>query len=268
MLAVQRFSAIGAIDTAFRIYRAHFGLLFLISLMVNVPITLVSVVATYLRHLVQTDAISMQDVPAELVDVMPALIIAGTFVATMAVSLIASMFGTAAATQVASRIALGQQPDLSESIAAAIHVFWPLFGATLLTALASSVGMLLCCVPGIIIAIGLLFIAPVIVVEKQGATDALARSWELTKGRRLKILGTLTLIGLITLGAWVGLAIVIATVADLQGSLLGEMLQSVGGQVISALVTPISYVAIVLLYYDARVDREAFDVELLARSEA
>jgi len=274
MLAIQRFTATGAIDAAFNLYRRHFKVLFLISLIVNVPTTLSNLLVAYAQHHLESGALGLgaqggADDPGAVGDLLPILgMWGGFFMLSLIVSLIASMFGTAAATDVASRAALGQRVDLFRALDAAKQVFWVLFATSLVTSLAFFLGSLFCFIPGLVLALGFAFIGPVIVLENVGVGEAIERSWFLTGGRRLKILGVWLLIGLIIGFANVGLALMVQFAPTLHGTLAGQLLQTGLSQAIAALGTPIWYVSNVLLYYDGRVDHEAFDVETLANTPA
>jgi hypothetical protein len=271
MLAIQRFSAIGAIDAAFRLYRQHFKTLFLISLIVNVPTTLTNVMLAVAQHGLQTGRLNEAGLTeaALLTEMLPTLLIwVGVFVVAMIVAMIAATVGMAAGTAVASASALGEPIDVWRALKSAQLVFWTLLGATLLASLAIGFGFLFCFVPGVIFSVGFALVSPVVVVERRSAFDALSRSWFLTTGRRWKILGASTLVFLIVGVASAGLVAVLQIVPGMRGTLTGQVVQTLLSQAISAIGTPVWWVVIVLLYYDGRVAHEAFDVEALARSAA
>ena len=120
------------------------------------------------------------------------------------------------------------------------------------------------------VAAGVSVATPVVVLEERiGAMEALSRAWFLTRGYRLRIagllfvclililipyLGALFLGGAFvgtTVGASAGVASVWVPVVALAGRLL---------------LTPILYCLITLVYYDLRVRKEGFDLEMLAAS--
>lgn len=113
----------------------------------------------------------------------------------------------------------------------------------------------------LIVASGVAVSTPVVVLEEVGAMEALSRAWFLTRGYRLRIAGLLFVclililipyMALLALGGALSAAlpIWIAVVA-----LLGRLL-----------LTPILYCLLTLLYYDLRVRKEGFDLEMLAAS--
>jgi hypothetical protein len=104
---------------------------------------------------------------------------------------------------------------------------------------------------------------PALIVEHVNAGAALSRSWALTKGRRLRVAFTLFVLLVIIMIPYVGLQLLFgisAPGAESGGLVLLFVLQ----YGISLLLTPLLYCVITLLYFDLRVRREAFDLEILA----
>jgi uncharacterized membrane protein len=74
--------------------------------------------------------------------------------------------------------------------------FWRFLGAHILSALVVFAGFLLLIIPGIIAAIGLGFVAFLVVDRGAGPVDALKESWRITKGHKWQLL----LLGLALVG--------------------------------------------------------------------
>jgi hypothetical protein len=111
-----------------------------------------------------------------------------------------------------------------------------------------------------------LFAAPIVMLERVGARAALRRSWRLVRGSTPRVFGITLLVGLITaiLGAIVGALLNLVTqVGDESVRLVLTQLASL---IVAVLIQPISFIVVVLLYYDLRIRREAFDIEMLAAS--
>ena len=112
---------------------------------------------------------------------------------------------------------------------------------------------------GFLLSAGYSVVTQAVVLEPlPGATDALGRSWQLTKGNRWRaILLGLVVYVLIFLPFIValGLALVFPTTAETI---------EVGAQIISLMVYPIIGCTFTLFYYDLRVRKEAFDLEHLS----
>lgn len=123
------------------------------------------------------------------------------------------------------------------------------------------VGLVLMILP-VIVASALAVSLPALIVEHIDAGAALSRSWALTKGRRLRVAFTLFVFLLILMIPYIGIGIFFgfATTAGGEGGLVVFVLQ----YAISLLLTPLLYCVLTLLYFDLRVRREAFDLEMLA----
>jgi hypothetical protein len=84
---------------------------------------------------------------------------------------------------------LGRRPHPVTATAAVGPRLLVLIGVTLATAVATGLGLALLLVPGLIVAAGLYVAVPVVLAEPAlGVRRALARSWALTRGRRLPVL--------------------------------------------------------------------------------
>jgi hypothetical protein len=152
----------------------------------------------------------------------------------------------------------------------AYGVAWSHAGAAIvagiLAGLAVIAGFFLLIIPGIIVYLALSLIYPVIIAEDSGGAESLSRSWELTKGYRWKIfvagLVSIAVSAAITYGIQIPM-LVIGSVSFAQGTapvwfVILNALASVLGSVIPA---PLLAIASCLIYYDARVRKEGFDLQ-------
>ncbi len=133
------------------------------------------------------------------------------------------------------------------------------------------IGTLLFIVPGIILTLMWALTIPVVVLENADLGEALSRSRTLTKGHRLRVLVILvlfTVLGYISLMVFLSPVIVYDVIhAPRPATGIGVMLSSQVLQFLSqCLVTPLMTIALTLLYYDERVRKEAFDIQLLMNS--
>lgn len=112
---------------------------------------------------------------------------------------------------------------------------------------------------------------PVLMIENLGVLATIRRSIFLTRGRRGHIFLALLVAAVI---AYAGIAIfqgpfiVLTMVAAVHGHWPPWLAfaSSAAGAIGSALTGPISMIAIVLLYYDARIRKEAFDLQFMMTS--
>jgi hypothetical protein len=117
----------------------------------------------------------------------------------------------------------------------------------------------------IFVACGYGVTTPVVVLEDLGSSfDAFGRSWELTRGFKLKVLGLAVVAFLLcnflpsqVLQAIANVVMRTAPVAGIALSVLAVVLPLILAPVFAAVVT--------LMYYDLRVRREAFDLQWLGQ---
>jgi hypothetical protein len=106
---------------------------------------------------------------------------------------------------------------------------------------------------------------PVVVLESlRSAFDAFGRSWELTRGFKMKVLTLMLVTWLITntIPAFVfrGLGAAFTRAAPPLGIAL-----TAASYVLPLLLMPVFSAVITLMYYDFRVRREAFDLQMLSQ---
>ena len=113
-----------------------------------------------------------------------------------------------------------------------------------------------------------LFAPQAIVVENCGGLDGLRRSWRLVRGSFWRVLGiNLVLTVLVSLiSATPAFAIQMA-VSLLPSFLLETVINNAVGTVINIVALPLQFAVLTLLYYDLRMRKEGFDLELLARQQ-
>ncbi len=203
------------------------------------------------------------------------------------------LFLTASAIRVISDSYLGRRPELSDALALGGSKIMPLFlvglGKGLLIGLIAVIvgvvaavaiprvavggggagifGLLLvlaaACWFIIFLACGYAVTTPVVVLEELNSSfDAFGRSWDLTRGFKRKIFLIFLVASVVVFlpGAAVG-ALGAALANDLH--LLGQAVEILSAA-LPILLTPIFSCVLTLVYYDLRVRREAFDLEVLS----
>lgn len=183
---------------------------------------------------------------------------------TSLLSLVLVAIAVAASTFVVSDAYLGRDTTAGYALSRAMPLIWNLVGISILTSLVVFLGALLLIVPGVIFLAGFLLSPVVAVIEgPPRSRDAMSRSWELSKGYKGKILLTmlvallLLLVPTIALGGFGGLL----------GGGLGRplaLILIVIPLILQVFVYPFVYVVQTVLYYDLRVRKEGFDLEVLA----
>jgi hypothetical protein len=117
------------------------------------------------------------------------------------------------------------------------------------------------------------FFVQAVVVEGRGPLGALRRSWRLVRGSYWRVLGIVLLLLLlvyILVGVPTGIAGVVIQVIfpdPVRHFALRQSLSTLIGYISQIVVLPLQLVAYTLLYYDLRVRKEGYDIELLAAGQ-
>jgi hypothetical protein len=176
-------------------------------------------------------------------------------------------FLTAAMARAASRLYLGEEPDVRVTYRYALSAAHSILWVSFLTLLAILGGLILLIIPGIIFAIRFLFGSTVVVVEGVKGREAMRRSWHLAKGSFWRIFATVLLAGL--LASVISAVLTIpTTAASLFAGSGGWAVRGVGAALASVIVTPFTVLVRVLLYFDMRIRKEGFDLAVIAQDLA
>jgi hypothetical protein len=187
----------------------------------------------------------------------------GVFLVQVALSIVMGAVGVAATTFMVAGAYLGNQVTAEAALRSAWRLIGRLILLAFMTSLVIGVGFVLLIVPGVIFLAGLMLSTVALVLEQpMTASGAMSRSWELSKGFRGKTLLTFLVTALLLLIPTM-VAGILAGIAGLVGvgsPLVGVVLAGILG----IFVYPFMYVTLTVLYYDLRVRKEGFDLELLA----
>lgn len=115
------------------------------------------------------------------------------------------------------------------------------------------------------LAVRLLFTLQAVVIEGSKATRAIGRSRELAKGSFWKILAVLALVLIAVFLVHFSFGFVGGAVVDALGRLSTVWIFIARTGIINLLLQPFQIAVIVLLYYDMRVRKEGYDLEVMAK---
>jgi hypothetical protein len=136
--------------------------------------------------------------------------------------------------------------------------------------IAAGIGLIFLVVPGIYLWLMWSLAVPVTVLEGGGLNASITRSKELTRGSRGRIFAIYLLV--------VGLAIAVGAIFQMPLGILAVLLgrgnpqsaialltavSAVGTFISTSLVGPLATIALTLIYYDQRVRKEGFDLQLM-----
>jgi hypothetical protein len=156
---------------------------------------------------------------------------------------------------------LGETLTAGQSYARAAPRLLGLVGTQFLVMLAIAVGYLLCIVPGIIFSLWFLVVAPVVILERVAGPTAMRRSRELMRGNLDKGFILALVVGILTFVIVWALQF-LTTLVPLPHPAIGAFINTL----LQAILLPIQTAPWILLYYDLRIRKEAFDLQKLAEA--
>jgi hypothetical protein len=262
------------LDRTFRLYRAHFMTFFLIMLAVQA--------VSFLGSLTWQVSIPRGSYGGQWVVTPSAVFVIAIFLSS-AVTFLAAQIGVGTLTMAVSSIYLGEAIGIREALRRVRPMLGRLLGATLLTSLIIGLGMVACIIPGFYFLLSYLLVSQIVVIEGLGPRAALRRSNELMRKKsdkgffrnnimKASVILLIVLVLAIAAGAVVSIPFAIAQALTHDRShppnLLEPMrlLQGILTMIIQAGVSPIGTIAMILFYYDIRIRKEGFDLQVLAAS--
>jgi hypothetical protein len=189
-------------------------------------------------------------------------------VLAMIVTLIALILSQGATVIAVSEIYLGRPITIGESFRRVRGELGTIFGVMMLNGLATLVGLLMLVIPGIYFMCRLIVGIPAALLENLGSRAALERSWQLTKDSAGRAFLVFLLYFALSMAASMLFAapfqMAILLVKGNPSLILVFMgLAQVGAFVANVLVVPVLTIASAILYYDLRVRKEAFDLQVM-----
>jgi hypothetical protein len=246
------------LDVAIKIYLRNAWTLFRVVLFVVAP---VEVVSALIQSSAATD--STDTATASSHDVAVAL---SAFGAATILGLLANTVATGASFKAVADAYLGEAPTWRSSLRFALARLHSILWITILGGIATVAGFVLCLIPGFYLWIAFSVAVPVLLTEGVKGTRALGRSRALVRDRWWGTFGVV-LLGTILAGvvsAAVGGAAGFAGGSTDAGSVTGFLVNSISGTLGSMISTPFTAAFVSVLYFDLRVRKEAFDLQLLA----
>ena len=235
------------LDGAFKIYRNNLGLFLSIAALFALPTLVPS------AWLQQNQIVRGAPVPPGY---FPALFLSLVFYVPL--------WGVTNAAAV--QVVTGEPTSVKKAFARYRPIFWTSLGALLLVTIFATLWAMLLVIPGVVYYLRRSLIWPVLLIEGGTATNAMKRSRALvvgkTGGRMDRIFGASMIFAALN---WViiwGVGMLIPS--GLKSTLIGTLLRLLP----QFLIHPLFPIALVLIYYDARIRDEGYDLELRAKATA
>lgn len=188
----------------------------------------------------------------------------GLYLLGQVLNIIGYLLVSGAVIWVVSEAYLGRETALGDALRYAAGRMGRNLAAAMASGILVMLAALLLIIPGIIVACGLSVAVQAAVLEPlKSGTDGVGRSWSLTKGYRGKALGLYFVVFAVVMVVFIGAGLVVGVAAAFLPILSVPAL--IVFTLISLLVYPFSSCVFTLFYYDLRVRKEAFDLEVLSQ---
>jgi hypothetical protein len=171
---------------------------------------------------------------------------------------------TALTIELISKRYLKQHQGIGQYIQNVLPFILPIIGLTLLEGLIVGLGFLAFLIPGIYFALALSVAVQALIVERQRVMESIRRSFFLTKGKKLEILGFGLILFLINF--------IVKELMDVYLDMIIRMAAAVQTKIIlyysaahltDILITPIGSCVFILVYFNLKIEKEGFDLEHL-----
>jgi hypothetical protein len=235
-LALRPRKATEIVDAAVEVYRRNPVQFLLLTSIVHVPWMVLQIVLIGNRNPIEAFVPAM-------------LLAAGTFLTWFLLS--------GLVTYLAAELYLGREIDAYETLRRVWKRLPAVFVASLVQTLMIFAGLFLLLLPAVWLSSLFFAVVPVVVLEGRGPFAAFDRSAELSKGVKWHVLSTLGLIVMIRLLVAAGVLIVATMLKE-------RTLQYIISGAVNILIYPLLGIAEALLYYDVRIRKEGFDIEMMA----
>ena len=253
------------LDETFRMYRRHFLLFAGLSVLLSIPSAALSGFFSYalLNGLLQqTNAVEGPNFNFNFL--VPTLVAA---VIVLLVTLVLLPFFYGAVTFAACESALGRPVTAAGILGGVMRHYFQLLGYWLLVGLML---ILFCLLPlWIWIWVGWVAVMPIMFIENLGLGPAMSRSRRLVEGRWWRTFLIVFLIFIIIEAVRVALGAFIAIGQGLLQIVVSPLIvvwiSGATSVIVDSLVNPVFQIAVVLIYFDLRVRREALDLFQLAQ---
>ena len=243
-LSLRPRSAAELIDAAFRMYRQYFSGFITLSALVYLPAFALGVVVGRLTPMIE----DLQTGPT--LAMFGALFLMGCWYAIMEAALCIA----------ASDRYLGSEIEPGRALRDALSRAGSLIAAKLWTWFVMFWGFFFFIVPGVYFFARYFAIPQAMLFERRGVGPGLDRSRQLAKGEKWKVIKSLGMIWLIFLAISMGVGLTLAPAPGTSPSILSQVVSSI----VSIIAYPLVPITATLLYYDVRIRREGFDIEVMS----
>jgi hypothetical protein len=252
------------LDVAIRVYRQKFSTMVKAVALVVLPVQVLNVL---IRLSLPSSSTTTTDSTTGAVRFN-----GSAFSATMAgllvllvASVVSSTLAQAACFKTVGDTYLGTPSEWRSSLRFGFSKFWRLLGLIILHGVLLLLAFAACIAPGVWLYAAWSVAVPVLLIEGTGGFKALSRSFDLVKGRWWPVAGTLLVANLLSAFVSSLFGFVLVPIAISGGNETAvAVFSGITGAVGSLITTPFIAAVVTVLYFDLRVRKEGFDLQLMA----
>ncbi len=184
---------------------------------------------------------------------------------------IAFLFSVGATVYAVSEIYTGRETSIRASLNRVRGKAGTIFGVLFFTGLLFFAGLIVLIIPGIYLMCRVCVATPAALLEDIDATASIRRSFELTRdfagrGFMIYLLYFVMVWGVVAVFQFPFMLLAATSARQTQLLILWTVLMQVGHFLGSVLVAPVSTIGFALFYYDLRVRKEAFDLQMMMQA--
>jgi hypothetical protein len=248
------------LDAAIKVYRNKFGTMLKAVAVVIVPVQVLNVLITLsLPDTSTTAGTTTTTSDSEWAGFAALLLI-------FVISLVSAALAEAACLKAVSDTYLGTETDWRESLRFGFRRLGSLLWLMLIHGVVVLLGLLACIAPGVWLYVAWSVAVPALLIEGTRGFAALGRSFNLVRRRWWPTFGILLLANLLatTVSFGFGLLALPLVFAGRDNEFVFDLANGVFGAVASVVTIPFVAAVVAVIYFDLRVRKEGFDLQLMA----
>ena len=250
------------LDRTFKLYMKNAVLMLGIVLLTYIPFLIISTIP----YSFLPEGLDMQD-PEQLVEnMLPFFMVMGSqMLAGLIYLVIFFPLSTGAATIAISERMLGREITILGAYRHSLKRFKTLAWSYFIVGLLITLGMFACYIPGLILYLFYILLTPVIMLEGRDSKSSRQRAWDLLKGFRGNALAVVLIFWAMTMAVAMGGSAIFMVFGmnPFTVTLDQQWMLNVTNGLLSQVVAPLKIIGLIMVYYDCRIRKEGYDLELL-----
>ena len=249
------------LDAGVKVYRSRFATMLEAVAVVIVPVQVLNVLITLSLPDTSTTAGTTTTTSNSEWAGFAALLL------VFVINVVSSALAEAACLKAVSDTYLGTESDWRESLRFGFRRFGSLVWLTLIHGVIVLLGLAACIVPGVWLYVAWSVAVPVLLIEGPRGFQALRRSFDLVRRRWWPTAGILILANLLVtaIAAGIGFLSLPLLFAGRDNEFVYDLASAVFGAAASVLTIPFVAAVVAVIYFDLRVRKEGFDLQLMAQ---